>query len=517
MNLICDLRKIALPLVLLISSLSQTSAQDLLDKHISLKVRHMPLRQVLEEISRKGGFYFSYKTNILNGDSLVDADARGRRIGQLLDQLLGEKYEYVESDKYIILLPKITPGPVKLYTITGYVEDADTRQRIRNASVYEGNQLVSKLTDTNGVFRLKLKTKDSRATIIVSKEGYRDTLLIVHAGYDQELTFVLAPVKISELPALVVSPHVERSWLGRLFLSARQKIQNRNLSRFTANKPGQISLIPGLSTRGRMSAQVVNRESINILGGYTAGTKILELGGVFNINKKDVSYFQAAGLFNEVGGNVKGLQVAGFYNHVYNNVHGVQLAGFANICRDTAAVQVAGFINIAKKVRGVQLSGFINIADSSDYPIGILNFIKNGERTIGISTDETLTTLLSFRSGGRKLYGILGLGYNGKTGRNLYAMEVGLGAHVPIAGHFRFDMELVSVSMTDHYRASFRALPALKLARHWELFAGPSFNYLSAANGKGADLVSHYTWSEKDNNNLHCLYFGAIGGLYFIF
>jgi hypothetical protein len=583
MNIINDVRRILNSFVLLTSSLSRVCAQELLDKHITLEVHHMPLQQVLEEIGRKGGFYFSYKTNIIKGDSLVDADAHDRKIRQILDQLLGEKYEYVESGKYVILLPKANAAPVKIYTISGYVEDANTRQRICNASVYESNQLVSTLTDTSGIFRLKLKDRDVGATIIVSKERYRDTLLVVHAGYDQELNFDLVPARISELTPFVVSSHMERNWLSRLFLSARQKIQNRNLTRFVANKPGQVSLIPGVGTRGRMSAQVVNTGSINIVGGYTAGAKMLELAGVFNIDKKDVSYLQGAGLFNVVGGNVKGLQMAGFSNYVYSNAHGIQLAGFmnsvknqaagvqaagflnnagtmkgaslagfANICRDTvtgvqaagfinkaglAGSQVAGFINIAGKVRGVQIAGFINIADSSDWPIGIVNIIKNGERSIGISTDETLTTLLTFRSGGRKLYGILGAGSNGKTGQDLDVWEAGIGAHTPISRHFRINTELVTINMAnlngshedaaagatdrlnagDYFRASLRILPAVKLTRHWGLFAGPSFNYVHSDDGKGAGLVSHYTWSEKDNNILHGLYFGAMGGLHFIF
>jgi hypothetical protein len=49
----------------------------------------------------------------------------------------------------------------------------------------------------------------------------------------------------------------------------------------------------------------------------------------------------------------------------------------------------------------VQIAGFINIADSSDYSIGIINIIRQGEKGIGVSVDETKTAMVSFRSGGR--------------------------------------------------------------------------------------------------------------------
>ena len=79
---------------------------------------------------------------------------------------------------------------------------------------------------------------------------------------------------------------------------------------------------------------------------------------------------------------------------------------------DIKGSQIAGFMNIARKVKGVQIAGFINIADSSATPIGLINIIRNGEKSISISADETLTWLLSFRSGGKILYGIVGGGYH---------------------------------------------------------------------------------------------------------
>ena len=42
----------------------------------------------------------------------------------------------------------------------------------------------------------------------------------------------------------------------------------------------------------------------------------LKSAGLFNIDKKEVKYFQAAGIFNVVGGKVKGFQVAGINNTV---------------------------------------------------------------------------------------------------------------------------------------------------------------------------------------------------------
>lgn len=55
--------------------------------------------------------------------------------------------------------------------------------------------------------------------------------------------------------------------------------------------------------------------------------------------------------------------------------------------------------------------------------------MEKGEKSFGLSVDEQQTTLLSFRSGGKKLYGIIGLGYNFKNKEEVYSYEAGFGIH----------------------------------------------------------------------------------------
>src|SRR6186713_836519 len=209
-------------------------AQGHLEKKISIRVHRRTLAQTLQDVSKKGDFYFSYNSNILKGDSLVNLDATKKTVRQILDILLGENYEYSESGRYIILQRKAFVQSTRGYTISGWVVDADTKRKISRASIYEADQLISVLTDSNGYFRLRLKEKGSHPRIMVSKELYRDTFLVIREGYDRDLTFSIVPASISELTPFVVSSRVERTWLGHLLLSSRQKIQSLNLLNFFA-------------------------------------------------------------------------------------------------------------------------------------------------------------------------------------------------------------------------------------------------------------------------------------------
>jgi hypothetical protein len=398
---------------------SYVHAQSLLDKKISIEVSNQRLCDVLKMISNKGDFYFSYNSSIIRRDSLVSLSASNKPVSQILDQLFNNRYAWKQYNNYIILRkamvsPNIVtqaPSADKLYTVSGYVLNGETGEKISNASIYEKQRLASTLTDEKGFFKIRLRSRYSTATLTISREMFEDTTVVIQPRYNQQLTIVMAPASPDE-PVVTISPvdifqpdtivvkppadtltsppipiedanRIEKTKVGKFLLSTKQHIQSLNLKKFIADRTFQVSLTPGLSTHGRLSAQVVNHFSVNMVGGYTAGVNGLEMAGVFNINKKDMQYVQAAGFFNIVGGSVTGVQMAGFHNNVWHDVSGVQAAGFTNFVRGNVAgaqmsgthnhvagtltgIQAAGFSNYVKgKMTGAQMSGFYNhVSDS---------------------------------------------------------------------------------------------------------------------------------------------------------
>jgi len=248
-----------------------------------------------------------------------------------------------------------------------------------------------------------------------------------------------------------------------------------------------------------------------------------QFAGFLNL-AKEIKGAQFAGFAN-VAENVQGTQISGFTN-VAKEIQGSQISGFANVAEDVSGSQIGGFANIARKVKGIQLAAFINVADSSDHPIGIINIIKNGEKSIGISIDETQTTLLSFRSGGKKLYGIIGAGYNLKDiDDNMYAFEAGLGAHFFLSNTLRLNTEIATVYMDnfhagEYFKSSLRIFPALRLGKSFEIFGGPTLNFINTNTLWGETLVDDYLWKRESSSTrdyFHGLYIGYAGGLHFTF
>jgi hypothetical protein len=334
------------------------AAQNLLNKTVSIDAKQQPLSEVLTSISKQGGVFLCYIKTVITQGSRVSISVKNKSVKQVLDILFSGDYTYKESGNYIILLKK-SSGQV-YYLISGVVTDKKTGQRLPNASVYERQQLISTLTNNDGYFRLRLKDKYPTAAISVSKDLYGDTSLLLTTGYDQEVAVSISPTTY-QLKTVDITGHskVEKTWFAKVFLSSRQKLTSLNIGAFLADKPYQVSLTPGLGTHGRMSGQVVNKFSFNMLGGYAAGVDGVEIGTAFNIVKNDMQHVQIAGLVNVVGGKTNGVQLAGFHNNVLDSMKGLQVAGISNITEGTlSGVQITGAIGqVYGNVNGVQIQG----------------------------------------------------------------------------------------------------------------------------------------------------------------
>lgn len=300
----------------------------------------------------------------------------------------------------------------------------------------------------------------------------------------------------------------------------------------TTTSSFQFSLVPFVGTNGTFSGNVVNDYSFNLLGGYSAGTHQLELGGLFNINRGDMQGVQMAGLFNQVGGKVDGVQLAGLFNSNMDSVNAVQLAGLANITTGPVdGVQIAGIANFSpKKVEGVQLAGvmnftaedlygsqvagvlnfavnnvkgsqsgllnyakkvdgfqlgLINFSDSiSGIPVGFLSFVKSGYHTAEISVNEVMPLNLAFRTGKREFYNIFFAGIRPAWDDQVtWSFGYGLGTSPRLGKKSSLNIEVSSEQLS---RGSVEALNLInrfyiggefQATKGLAIFAGPTLNF----------------------------------------
>jgi hypothetical protein len=556
LNLILRSAKRALLILLCFAGL-QGYAQSVLQRNITINVDQKPLDTVLKLMEQRGKFSFSYNSNLIHKDSLVTLQASNETVKDALDQLLGYRFEYRESQNFVILryapnrlslqMDKMT-NEARNYHISGFVLNEQTGQKLTDASVYERHSLESAVTDANGYFDMSVKNEGHPLTLTVSKENYKDTTLtlldeVTINGNDNRNN-----PSFSYLPD---DRRFQNSGLVKLFTSSKQKIQSLNLGGLITQQPFQASLVPGLGSHGSLSGQVVNTASLNVLGGYNAGSNGVELAGLFNLDKGDVSFFQFAGLFNLVGGSLNGLQIAGAFNQVQGSAKGVELAiglnhtyglngvqtailnvsekdsrgsqiGIGNIVTDKFKGIQFGFFNYARNLRGMQI-GLINASDtSSGVSIGLINFVQSGYQIAMVNTNETININVIYKTGTPMLYNILLTGTNAWDKKKLFAGGLGLGNELKI-----FDRLSVNTEVTSRYLYLGDAARAnilnrldvgmnIRVGKSFRIIAGPALNYYYSdqqAAVNGYDFINDASHYQLKSNKYFTRWFGWTAGI----
>jgi hypothetical protein len=168
-----------LPVVLsfvLLSVLTSVQAQQkLLDKEVSLSRTTGEIDLLLNELSRKGKFSFTYTsqvkvhrmTSVLNKKQMVR--------NHLADIFRYDSLQFVEQNNKILLIPirrKIAPA-ITFQLLKGLVIDSRTRRPLSYSNVFLLNKSTGTITNASGRFELKITLGESHDTIGVSYIGYK--------------------------------------------------------------------------------------------------------------------------------------------------------------------------------------------------------------------------------------------------------------------------------------------------------------------------------------------------------
>lgn len=445
---------------LFISSLLLFAQND--EQKISITFHMKSLSEALRSLDKATEKQLSFNDLILPQNLIVNDSFTEQTPTSILQQILGASFRMKNIGEYIIIQKAPPTKKNKApYKIKGTIQDANTGEELKDVTIYEINTLKSTLSDKDGGFELEAATDPKAATFVLSKRFYSDT--VIHINQDLALSRPITlqqeiqPVKSSTM----IRERVKNfsSGIAKFFTSVtvRKNAQNVNL---VDTRWIQFSLIPSVGTNRKLSTQIKNKISLNLIAGHSYGVRGVELGGFYNIDREEARGVQVGGFGNTVGGEVKGVQMggfintskdyvkgmqaAGFLNVASDSVEGFQIAGFTNFTRQMTGFQVAGFNNHVKKMSGFQLSGFINtakemsgfqlagfinfakelkglqfsivnIADtvSSGIPFGVINIVrKNGFLSPTIELNDVIPYQFAFRMGIENFYSLISIGIN---------------------------------------------------------------------------------------------------------
>lgn len=445
-----------------------------LERIVTISFNETPSASALAQLGQAAEVTFSYSPSVLASIPSVSGTFQSKSVREILQGMFEGKIAYAEKGNYVILTKATPPvqrsssSTVSPLRVSGYVLDATTAARISEASIYNKESLRATISNQYGFFELTIEKPAPENRITFSKNGFRDTVITINAGETKFMSIGLVP---NNLPVVVIrdtvsvpieqDPEEQDSVSTEPVVTPSSSEGQVNMINIqdTLYRDFQVSFIPFVGTNRKLSGNVINNNSLNVLGGYSMGTTKFEFGGLFNIDRGDASVFQAAGLFNANGGKMTGFQLAGLFNANRHGVSGFQTAGLANVNADSVkgpqiaglvnvntkraagfqvagltnvqlgdykgsqlaglinvtngkvgGSQVAGLVNLAYRVDGSQI-GFLNVADTvNGVAIGFLSFVKSGYHKLEFSADEVFYTNIALRTGTHAFYNIFTAG-----------------------------------------------------------------------------------------------------------
>lgn len=371
-------RLIVTSILLLFCALGWSQSIPSLERKVTIAFQNEPIDAALSKLSKAANFTFSYNPSILDLSQTFSESFTDKSVREVMNVLLGPAIVSKVKGNYVILnrapdqVKKASNDPPSI-TISGYVFNSASGEKMQEVSVYDKTTLTAAVTDQYGYFKLKIDKPGSQTVLSFNKLHFFDTLInIPHQPTAHFLNVSLTadmptPVAQVEEEVAIDSIVVAEPDIVEVLPPRKRTLRERWINmlniRDTLYRDFQVSFVPFIGTNHELSGNIINKYSFNILGGYSRGTTELEIGGLFNIDREDVGRVQIAGLANAVGGDVRGAQAAGLANMVKGNVSAWQFAGLYNLNGGTLdGPQFAGLFNLnLKEMDGPQFAGLFNI------------------------------------------------------------------------------------------------------------------------------------------------------------
>ncbi|MEM6262049.1 MAG: carboxypeptidase-like regulatory domain-containing protein [Bacteroidota bacterium] len=232
----------------------QAFGQDLLRKEITLQAEKASLGEILEQVSQKSGLLISYSPADLPQES-VSFPASTASIATHLDRILSPyrlSYKVIGKQVAIYKLPR-------LYTLSGYVIDGESGERLISAQVYDEHSKRGVFTNGFGFFSLDLP--GDSISLVVAYTTYKSKQLKFFHKNNRQLSVELEPdfeldaVEIKAIEAEGPHKQVQMS----LVSAPVSQLQALPVVLGEADVLKALGTFPGIQSAGEGSANLLVR------------------------------------------------------------------------------------------------------------------------------------------------------------------------------------------------------------------------------------------------------------------
>lgn len=150
----------------------QTSISAQTSNQISVNMINSQLKQVLDSLEVKTGFFFAYNVESVNLDRIVSISMNNKKVDEVLNSLFKDtNIQYAIQGKNILLSPIQEKQTPLLKEISGRITDSNGEPVI-GASIVVVETKTGTATDIDGRYTLKARTGDRLQISYIGMQTY---------------------------------------------------------------------------------------------------------------------------------------------------------------------------------------------------------------------------------------------------------------------------------------------------------------------------------------------------------
>jgi hypothetical protein len=199
----------------------------------NLEFTNIAVDSALQIIEHQTGLHFTFNSDLLQATENVTAHFQNIPLCVILDSLFANpslNYRIIESqlvvyEQHVMLNPELSNAdsvaqvPIN-FSLGGEIRDLKTGESLPFAAIAVQNSVIGTISNEDGIFSLKLSSRNVNDSIIISYLGYK-TLVIPLKNIPKYQVFELQPTSISLQEVTVRSLYPEG--LLRLAISNKRK------------------------------------------------------------------------------------------------------------------------------------------------------------------------------------------------------------------------------------------------------------------------------------------------------
>lgn len=217
-------------------------AQDtILNYPITIKLKKVTVNEAFSQISKKTNYYFTFDGETLDANKIISVNFKNKPLKNCLDQILNNpKLYYKVIDNHIIINKKeivnlkevlVKDSTIKIIELHGKVIDKENSQSLAYAAVGIENHNIGSITNSQGVFILKIPKELINENLCISYIGYLNTCIPVEQLYSKKKTIELQRNYISVQEVII------RSTDAKTIIRAA----NKNIKKNYGSKPTYLT------------------------------------------------------------------------------------------------------------------------------------------------------------------------------------------------------------------------------------------------------------------------------------